>query len=122
MDIYEFWKAVLMQNEQEIRKFFNKDACIRWHCTNEQFNLNEYIIANCEYPGDWDGIVERIETLHDLIITVTKVYSTDRSSSFHVTSFMKIKDDKIVSLDEYWADDGNPPQWRLDKNIGKHMV
>ena len=122
MDIYGFWKAVLMQNEQEIRKFFNDDACIRWHCTNEQFNLNEYIIANCEYPGDWDGIVERIEVLHDLIITVTKVYPTDRSSSFHVTSFMKIKDDKIVSLDEYWADDGNPPQWRLDKNIGKHMV
>lgn len=122
MDIYGFWKAVLMQNEQEIRKFFNDDARIRWHCTNEQFNLNEYIIANCEYPGDWDGIVERIEVLHDLIITVTKVYPTDRSSSFHVTSFMKIKDDKIVSLDEYWADDGNPPQWRLDKNIGKHMV
>jgi len=25
-------------------------------------------------------------------------------------------------MDEYWADDGNAPQWRLDKNIGKTIV
>ena len=118
MDIYKFWQAVLVQDDKEIRKFFHKDAYINWHCTNEHFNVDEFIIANCEYPGDWDGTVERVETLDDLIITVTNVYPKDKSSFFHVVSFIKMKDDKIVSMDEYWADDGPAPQWRLDKHIG----
>lgn len=119
MDIYKFWKAVLVQDEHKIRKFFHSNAHINWHCTNEHFNVDEFIIANCEYPGDWDGKVERVETLNDLIITVTNVYPKDKSVSFHVTSFIKTKEDKIVSIDEYWADDGDAPKWRIDKHIGK---
>ncbi|VUX22574.1 Uncharacterised protein [Faecalibacterium prausnitzii] len=119
MNIYDFWKAVLGQNEIEIRKYFQNDAYINWHCTNERFNVDEFIIANCEYPGDWEGSVERVETLNDLIVTVVNVYPKGRNASFHVTSFIKTKEDKIVSMDEYWADDGNAPQWRLDKHIGK---
>ena len=119
MNIYDFWKAVLDQNENEIRKYFQNDAYINWHCTNERFNVDEFIIANCEYPGDWEGSVERVEMLNDLIVTVVNVYPKGRNASFHVTSFIKTKEDKIVSMDEYWADDGNAPQWRLDKHIGK---
>ena len=119
MNIYDFWKAVLGKNEIEIRKYFQNDAYINWHCTNEQFDVDEFIIANCEYPGDWEGNVERVETLNDLIVTVVNVYPKGRNASFHVTSFIKTKEDKIVSMDEYWADDGNAPQWRLDKHIGK---
>lgn len=118
MDIYGFWKAVLDQNEQEIRKYFHKDAYVNWHCTNEHFTVDEFIIANCEYPGDWAGEIERIEKIGDGIITVTRVYPKDRTSSFHVTSFIKTADGKIVSVDEYWADDGEPPQWRANKHIG----
>jgi len=119
MDIKTFWKAVLMQDEKEIRKYFKEDAYVNWHCTNEHFTVDEFIIANCEYPGSWDGIVERVERIKDLIITVTLVYPKDKSASFHVTSFIKTENDKIVSMDEYWADDGSAPQWRLDKHIGK---
>lgn len=119
MDIHKFWRAVLAQDENEIRKFFHNDAYVNWHCTNEHFNVDEFIVANCEYPGDWDGRVERVEMLNDLIITVTNVYPKDRSVSFHVTSFIKTEEDKIVSMDEYWAGDGDAPQWRLDKHIGK---
>lgn len=28
------------------------------------------------------------------------------------------KNNKIISVDEYWGDDGDAPQWRLDKHIG----
>lgn len=119
MDINEFWRAVLIQDEKEIRRFFHPDAYVNWHCTNEHFDVDEFIIANCEYPGDWDGVVERVEIINDLIISVTLVYPKDRRVSFHVTSFIKIENDKIVSMDEYWADDGSAPQWRLNKHIGK---
>ncbi len=118
MDIYKFQKAVLEQKEDEIRKFFHRDAYVNWHCTNEHFTVDEFIIANCEYPGEWDGEVERIEEKGDLIIAVTNVYPKDRSALFHAISFIKTIDDKIIAMDEYWADDGLPPQWRLNKNIG----
>ena len=118
MDIKKFWKAVLAQNENEIRNYFHKDAYINWHCTNEHFNVDEYIIANCEYPGEWDGTVERIEVVNNLIITVTNIYPKDKSISFHVTSFIRTIGDKITAMDEYYADDGAAPQWRLDKHIG----
>lgn len=118
MDVKKFWQAVLAQDEKKIRGYFHPEAYINWHCTNEHFSVDEYIVANCEYPGEWDGIVERVEVMDDLIITVTLVYPQNRSFSFHVTSFMKIADNKIMSIDEYWADDGNVPQWRLDKHIG----
>ncbi|MBQ3136763.1 MAG: nuclear transport factor 2 family protein [Clostridia bacterium] len=121
MDIYKFQKAVLEQNEDEIRKYFHPDAYVKWHCTNELFTVDEFIIANCEYPGEWDGEVERTEEKDDLIIAVTNVYPKDRSTSFHAVSFIKIKDDKIISMDEYWADDSLPPKWRLDKNIGRSI-
>ena len=118
MDIKAFWKAVLAQDEKEIRKYFHADAYVNWHCTNEHFNVDEFITANCEYPGQWDGVVERIETVNDLIITVTLIYPKDRSVSFHVTSFIRTADGKIAAMDEYYADDGTAPQWRLDKHIG----
>ncbi len=118
MNIENYWDAVLRQKEDEIREYFDVDAIIRWHNTNEQFTLEDFIVANCEYPGSWYGEIERIEKVNDLIITVTHVYTIDTSMSFHVTSFFRIIDDKIISIDEYWGDDGIAPQWRLDKKIG----
>lgn len=117
MDIQNYWEAVLQQNPTSMRLFFHEDAIIRWHNTNEAFTLDEFIQANCEYPGKWDGEIERIERIDHLIITVTHVFSTELS--FHVTSFMEIIDDKIICLDEYWGDDGEPPLWRKEKHIGK---
>ena len=118
MDIDNYWKATLHQEAKEMRTFFHKDAFINWHNTNEHFTVDEFIQANCEYPGKWDGELQRIEAKDDLIITVVRVFSLEEEVSFHVTSFMKVKDDKILSLDEDWGDDGAAPQWRLEKHIG----
>ncbi len=118
MDIYGFWRDVLGQDAERIRGYFREDAYVNWHCTNEHFSVQEYLIANCEYPGEWDGEVERVEEINDLTITVTHVYPKDRSLSFHVTSFFQIPDGRIQSLDEYWADDGTAPDWRLEKKTG----
>ena len=118
MNIYGFWRDVLEQKADAIRGYFDKNAYVNWHCTNEHFTTEEFILANCEYPGNWDGEVERVEEVKDGLITVTHVYSQDRTLSFHVTSFIKILNGKIAAVDEYWADDGTAPKWRLEKHIG----
>lgn len=101
-----------------MRQFFSPDAVIRWHNTNEQFTAEEFIRANCDYPGRWDGEIGRVGRVDDLVITAVHVYSRDRDLSFHVTSFFRLSGDKIIALDEYWGDDGPPPQWRQDMGIG----
>ena len=121
IDIRKFWKTVLRQDAIEMKQYFAEDAYINWHCTNEHFSVDEYIRANCEYPGEWDGKIERVEELDNLMITVTNVFTVDKALSFHVVSFFKVQDDKILSLDEYYGDDGIAPQWRLDKKIGKEI-
>ena len=66
----------------------------------------------------WDGEIQRVENAGDVFIVAVHVYTCDKSFSFHVVSFMQVRDDKICSLDEYWGDDGAAPQWLLDKQIG----
>ena len=90
---------------------------MNWHCTNEHFNVNEYIRANCEYPGEWTGELERTEKAGDMIITAAHVYPKDKSWSLHVTSFFKLEDSKIKSIDEYWAEDGEAPEWRKSLKV-----
>lgn len=72
MDIDRFFKTVLSQNAEELRNFFQKNAVIKWHCTNELFTLDEYIRANCEY---WNGEIELIEGNEDIIILACRVLS-----------------------------------------------
>lgn len=118
MDARAYWDAVVKQDETRMRAFFYEDAVINWHNTNERFTLDAFIRANCEYPGRWGGQVERIEAVGNLLVTVARVYSLDGTSSYHATSFICLKDDRIASIDEYWGDDSPPPQWRREKKLG----
>lgn len=121
MNLQKYWEAILRQQPHKMKLFFHEEAYINWHNTNERFAVDEFIKANCEYPGGWDGTIEKTVEKDDLIITVVRVFSQDKKASFHVTSFMKIKNGKIISIDEYWGDDGKAPQWRLDMHIGKSI-
>lgn len=116
--VLNFFHDVAAQRADALELYFAPNACVRWHNTNEQFTVGEYIRANCEYPGEWRGEVERMEQLDNLTIAVARVWLADESASFHVTSFFKFFGEKIILLDEYWGDDGTAPKWRLDKQIG----
>lgn len=118
MDIEQFWKDILAQNRDALGGYFCHDAVIRLHCTNEQFTAYEFIEANCDYPGEWDGRIERKIVCGDQIITVVHVFPKDQSTSFHVISFFELKERMILTLDEYWADDGEAPDWRKQMGIG----
>lgn len=121
MRIRDYWDAVLRQDAQTMRHYFHPEALVRWHNTREQFTVEEFVQANCAYPGDWDGMVERVENIGNQLITVTQVYTRDRTLSFHVVSFFQIENDRIMAIDEYWGDDGDVPRWRQEMHIGTRM-
>lgn len=122
MNADAFFQAVWSQDADALRNFFAPDAYVNWHSTNEHFTAAEFIQANCEYPGEWEGEIERVETSGDLTIVAAHVYTKDRSHSFHCVSFIRAQAGKIISMDEYWGDDGPAPQWRLDKQIGVPII
>ncbi len=114
MDIKSYWKATLNQDEKSMKTFFSETAIIKWPNTNEVFNVDEFILANCKYPGSWEGEIVRIQELGELLITVTIIKSKSDSISLHAISFFKIKNDKIYELEEYFSDDNTPPEWRVE--------
>lgn len=118
MNIHQYWADVLRQEADAIRTYFAHNAWVNWHNTNEHFTVEEFIRANCEYPGDWDGEIEQMIRTDTHIITATHVYTKDNKFHFHVTSFIRIEDGKITAIDEYWGDDGDAPQWRQEMHLG----
>ncbi len=122
MDIHAFWHHVLTQDAAALAGYFHPEAVVRWHGSNEQFTAAEYIRANCEYPGDWLGEIQRYEPIDGGVCTVTRVYNAVGTAYFHVASFFQIVDGKILTLDEYWAADDPAPAWRQQMKIGKPII
>ena len=84
--------------------------------------MQEFIRANCEYPGSWEGEIERLEQLDGRYILVGRVFARDRSCSHHVVSFIQMREEKICRIDEYWGEDGPAPLWRQQKQIGRPIA
>lgn len=72
--------------------------------SNEQFTLDEFLIANGDYPGNWQGTISRLLKTDSQVITLTDINSPDFKKSYVVPSIFSFKDNKINKLDEYWAE------------------
>ena len=119
MNIQAYWEAALKHKRDKLPTFFAPDAVIRWHCTGEQFTVEEFVRANCDYPGEWSGEIERVEQTSGGCVTAVRVWPADHSASYHVVSFFTLNQGLITALDEYWDDDGEAPAWRREMQIGK---
>ena len=117
MDMFsakQYWDAVLSQDRGRIRALFVPEAEIRWPCTGESFTPESFAAVNSVYPGAWEGEIEREERLGTLVICAARIRSKENGASFHAVSFIRHDGERILSLVEYWGDDGAPPQWRRE--------
>ena len=120
--IERFEAAVASQDREGLRSCFAPSAVIRWPNTNEEFDLEDYLTANCDYPGDWLGQVERLERTEYGAVAVARIWAADGSVSLRAVSFFRFgADGRIVELTEYYSDDGPVPQWRQKLNLGRPM-
>lgn len=103
------WRAIADQDEEQLAQFFTVDAQIFWPNTNEHFDLPGYLRANCDYPGQWSGKVEKIAA--DGSYSVARVWSPDGAAARAVT-FYQWRNGKIIQMTEYWGDVGPAPDWR----------
>jgi len=124
IDIFDsqgFFEAVIMQNADKLRAYFEPHAIIRWEDSHEQLTTDGYVRATCEYPGDWQGKIKSITPLAcddaDTVV-VSNIYSSD-GDNFYVISFFTFNADKslISQLVEYYSAVNEPPEWRKDLSI-----
>lgn len=120
--VRDLWNAVHRQAWEELAGFFLPDAEIYWHNTNERFTVSEFVRANREYPGDWSVTIQRLEATETAVVSVVRVRLSEGGAAFHATSFFQFRDGIISRLDEYWGDDGPPPQWRQEKKLGTPIL
>lgn len=120
MDLHAYWNSVFAQDAAGMRACLSPRAVICWHNTNERFDTEGFIRANCEYPGAWRGELERVTYAQDgAAVCVARVFATDGALSLHVVSFLRMEQDRIVSIDEYWGDDGPAPAWRAAMGLSR---
>lgn len=122
IDIENYWGCVVRQEEDNLRSFFEKDAVIDWKNTKETFNVEEFIQANCKYPGNWDYKIERCEQKESSAVTVVRIWKKDYSAAFHVVSFFECNYEKIERLEEYWGEDGVAPEWRRKMHLADRSI
>ena len=118
MNLSLYFQDVIEQNKERLKEYFVPDAKVLWHCTDECFTAEEFIRANCEYPGNWAGEIEILQQTPQGWVMAALVWEKQELTSFHVVSFFQTEGEKIKQIDEYWGDDGDAPEWRKEKHIG----
>lgn len=108
--VEEFWKKINEKRWDDLADFFTYDAKINWPNTSETFEVSRFVSVNKHYPGDWKIAIEKVLSSFNTVISVVLV--NFGNLSFHAVSFFYFVDGKIVCLEEYWGDDGEPPLWR----------
>ena len=112
MDFDRYWRDCIGQDRDALRTWFLPYARIVWPCTDEVFTVEEFLIANCDYPGDWTGELLQVTPTPTGAVTEVRIASADGQYSCHAASIFTLHQGKIASLTEYYADDGPPPAWR----------
>lgn len=109
--IKSFWNDLISSNKSELWKYFSEETLINVHNISRMITVEEYINRNCDHTEEWSGEIVRIVEMNGLSVVIAKINTSDVNLSYNVVSFIKIKDDKIINIDEYWAENGRMPMW-----------
>ena len=102
----DFLAAVTEQDRDRLRGFFAPGAAVYWPNTGEKFSLEDYLTANCEYPGQWRGQLLRAEGTDIGAVVAARVWE-DGGPSCHVVTFHIISSRKTPE-----AEPNRPPASR----------
>lgn len=118
--VRKFWKAVNDAAFDDLERIMKADTNIWLPNTREVFKgVEKYIRFNKTYPGRWYAEIESIYSTSENVITVVHVHDEVNTLSFFVNSIFSFSDDMISEIKEYWGDNGEPPQWRLDEKLSE---
>lgn len=118
--VEKFWFLMSEGKFDEIGKLMKEDTKVWFPNTREVFKgRDKFIDFNKKYPGRWIINLDKILSKDDRVVSAVRVESEDKTSSFYATSFFRIKDNLIIEITEYWSDNGEPPEWRVNESLSE---
>ena len=102
--VRKFWRDIDARRWDNLASYFSKGARVDWPNTGESFDQDGFRDAKSADQGYWAAEVEKVVRAGKLVVSVAKV--RNNAASFHVTSFFTFRGKKILSLLEYWGEDG----------------
>lgn len=104
----ELWHFFDQRRFRDALPLLSEDFEAHWPNTRERIRGPENFIAlNESYPGAWRCTVQRIDECAEAVVTVTEI--SDGETSFVAVSFFEVRCGRIVSAEEYFAENGPPP-------------
>ncbi len=114
--VRSFWDAFGRGDYAEAGQYAAADLEVAWPNTGEMLRGRDaFVTVNTHYPGQWRAALETLRWCGSDIVTVSRIVSEQQS--LRVISWFTFQGDKIKGMVEYFADDGPPPQWRIDMDI-----
>ena len=118
--VKKFWNLMSDGMFDEIGELMEENADVWLPNTRELFRgRDKYINFNKKYPGRWIITLDKIFSKGDIVVSAVKVEAGDKSSSFYANSFFTINNGLISEIVEYWGDNGEPPQWRVEESLSE---
>ncbi len=101
------WARIDAQDWDGMAGLLDPHLRARYVHTGETFDPGELVRLNREYPGRWHATVEDIVGTGQRAVSRTRV--SNGQQTYHVASFVTVRDGMIADLVEVWADSGASP-------------
>lgn len=113
--VIRFWKIIDSGTFSLLEEVLSQKVKVHLRNTDETLDgAKEYIDFNVNYPGKWNANVECLYDINDGVISIVKV-SNEEGKSFYAISVFKISVGLITEIKEYWGENTEIPQWRIEQ-------
>jgi ketosteroid isomerase-like protein len=111
--VLEFWRLMATNDFFTVAGVLSDDFALDWPQSNERIRgADNFAQMNSEYPanGRWNFEVKRLVASASEVVTHVAV--TDGKQSAEAISFFRVKNGKIVQIEEYWPESYQAPSNR----------
>ncbi|HPE70266.1 MAG TPA: nuclear transport factor 2 family protein [Thermotogota bacterium] len=115
-----FWKAFDSQDWEGAKTLLSEDFRAVWPCSSETFDREGFIRVNETYPGNWRTLLQRYEDSTEGGVSVVHIFQQGEPG-LYATSFYRFSGGKITRIEEYFSEEGEPPEWRKELRVNLNL-
>ena len=120
-NVLDYWQDINMQLYQRLPQYFNPNATIYWHNSNEKFDPQELARVYQDFGGAWHVEIERLLACEGSVISIINARNTKAEGLYRAVSFFEYEDGLVRKLHEYWSRVGFAPDWRHEHGLGSNI-
>ena len=109
--VERLWRAFDERDFDGAGEQCHEDVVLEWPQSRERIRGRANLVeVNRNYPGDWKITIERIVVCGESAVSQVAVRIDGRTE--YATSFFELRDEKIATIREFWAEEYQAPEWR----------